>query len=306
VEDSQSEARQALSSFQKLVETDRVRVVIGFVLSDEVLTCAPVANRRKVVLLSTAAGSDKIRDAGDYVFRNRESAATQAEAIARYAIEDSDYRRIGIQRSNSANGVSYANAFRSAAQKFGGTVVCEVGYDEGKTDYRTEIGQLRAKSPPAVYLAGLDQELGIILKQARELGFRPQFFASAGAISAKLLGIAGAGAEGLVCGSAPFDAGSRDPKIRAFAWSFKTRFAEDPDFIAANSYDAVRLLASFFAEGKLSANQIKSALYRTKAYPGVGGVTTFDPFGEVQKPVFLVQVRKGNFTPMEAMPDGRG
>jgi len=299
VEDTQSSASRALSGFRKLIDIDHVPVVVGLVLSDEVLTCAPVANEREVVLLSTAAGSDKIKDAGDYIFRNRESATLQADAIAKASIQRFGIKEIAILHSNAANGISYRNRFKDAVQRLGGTILMTVGYNEGKTDYRAEIEQLRGNSPNSVYLAGLDNELGLILKQAKEVGFTAQFFASAGAISQKLLDIAGSGAEGLVCGSAPFNTESDDPCIRDFVLSFRTRFGEQPDWIAANSYDAIYMLSALFKDGAKDADQIKDSLYAMKDFPGVGGRTTFDANGEVAKPISLVMVRNGTFVSLE-------
>jgi branched-chain amino acid transport system substrate-binding protein len=173
-----------------------------------------------------------------------------------------------------------------------------VGYNEGKTDYRAEIEQLRAKSPKAVYLAGLDQELGLILKQSKEVGLSTQFFASPGAISEKLLEIAGSGAEGLISASAPFDVNSTEPRIQSFVTSYKRRFNDSPDFIAANSYDAVSMIAMCFRNGATDADRIKTCLYEIKDYAGIGGQTSFDANGEVIKPVSLVQVQGGRFIPL--------
>lgn len=298
VEDSQSSAPQALSAFRKLVDIDRIAVALGFVLSDEVLTCAPVANERQVVILSTAAGSDKIKDAGDYIFRNRESASLQAQAIVQACVKRFQLREVAILHSNAANGISYRDSFQGALQQLGGRVPVAVGYNEGKTDYRAEIERLRAQSPRAIYLAGLDHELGLILKQAREVGFAAQFFSSAGAISEKLLEIAGPAAEGLVCGSAPFSVESNDARVKAFAQTFRTRFGEAPDFIAANSYDAIYILALLFRGGKVDSREIKNGLYATRDFPGIGGRTTFDSYGEVTKPIELVVVNNGRFVPL--------
>jgi branched-chain amino acid transport system substrate-binding protein len=298
VEDSRSTAKDALSAFQKLIDVDHIPVAIGFVLSDEVLTCAPVANHRKVVILTTAAGSDKIKDAGDYIFRNRESGDFQAEAIARACIEIYSFHEIGILYSTSANGVSYKNGFKIAAERLGANVISVVGYNEGKTDYHAEIEQLRSRSPKAVYLAGLDNEMGLILKQAREVGFTPQFFSSAGGVSQKLIEIAGVGAEGLVCGTAPFDANSTEPYIHHFVNSFKAKFKEDPDWISANSYDAVKMIANIFNTRGYNSDDIKLGLYATKNFLGVGGKTSFDSFGEVSKPILLVRVNGGKFLPI--------
>lgn len=295
--DSHSSAAQALSAFRKLIDVDRVSVVIGFVLSDEVLTCAPIANARHVVLLTTAAGSDQIADAGDYVFRNRESAKLQAEALAANCIERLHLTNVAILHSLSSNGVSYAADFSKAVQKYGARVSASESFAEGKTDYRSEIERVRSKQLQAVYLAGLDQEMGLILRQAREVGYKPQFLASPGAISQKLLDIAGSAAEGLITASAAFHADSTDPLIRSFADAYTARFGTAPDFIAANSYDAVFLIAAAFRRGIATGDDIKTFLYSVRDFPGVGGRTTFDSRGEVFKPISLVRVSNGRFIP---------
>lgn len=299
VEDSKSSASQALSSFKKLIDYDHIQVAVGFVLSDEVLTCAPVADEKRVVLLTTAAGSDKIKDAGDYIFRNRESASFQTEKIAAACVQRFGMKEIAILNSNSANGISYRDGFKAAVEKLGGKIITAVGYNEDKTDYHAEIEQLRAKAPNAAYLAGLDKEMGLILKQAKEVGFKTQFFASAGAISEKLLETASGAAEGLVCGSAPFNAESNDPRVNAFISAYKTSYGELPDFIAANSYDAIYMISDLFKKGANNGEQIKAGLYAIKDYPGVGGRTTFDSFGEVTKPIALVQVQNNKFVLMK-------
>jgi len=297
IEDSRSSAKDALSAFQKLADLDHVPVVIGFVLSDEVLTCAPVANQRKIVLLTTAAGSDKIKDAGDYIFRNRESGSLQADVIARACVEQLGIREVGILHSTSANGVSYKDGFKAAAQRLGVKIVGTVEYNEGKNDYHAEIERMRATNPKAVYLAGLDHEMGLILKQSRQVGFAPQYLASAGGVSQKLIELAGQGAEGLVCATAPFDIQSTDSRVWQFVSAYKAKFNEDPDWIAANSYDAVVMLANIFQKYGTAPDQIKAALYATKKFPGIGGTTTFDSDGEVSKPLLLVQVVNSLFQP---------
>lgn len=303
VENSESSRDQARAAFQRLIEQEKIPAAVGFLLSDEVLACAPLANQRKVVLLSPFAGSDDIKNAGDYVFRNRESASRQAEAIARVAVERFGEKRFVVLHSRSANGISYRDAFVDAVLRLGiAAPPPTVTFEEGKTDYREQIQRLRDKAPEAVYLAGLDRELGLILKQSAELGFRPQFFASAAAISPKLLDIAGDAAEGLVGGSAPFDPDSDESRVRAFVSAYEKRFGSQPDFLAANAYDAVHLIADQIRSGARDGESLKKGLYAVKNFPGVGGTMSFDSFGEVDKPITLVQVQGGAFRPLPAAP----
>lgn len=295
VEDSQSKATHAVSSFRKLVDIDNVPVVVGLLTSDEALSCAPIAEQTKTVLFSSGAASTKLKFAGDYIFRNRESTDLQAKAIAKACIEKSGKGGIAVLHANAANAVSYRDSFIKAVENIGGNVLGVVAFNEGKTDYRAEIEQLRALNPKAVYLAGYDTELGIILKQCKEVGFVVDFYASAGAVSKKLLEIAKEGAEGLVCATAPFEANSQDPHIKAFVSSFEERYGKSPDWLAANSYDAIQILADILKKGAKTADQIKEGLYATKYFPGVAGITTFDEYGEVIKPITIIIVKNGSF-----------
>lgn len=298
IEDSKSSASSALSAFNKLVEIYHVTVAVGFVLSDEVLTCAPVAEKQKVVLLTTAAGSDKIKDAGDYIFRNRESGNFQAKAIAEYAFNTLGIKEFAVLYSNSANGITYKDAFVNSIQNLGGKVLI-VAYNEGETNFSGEIVKLKKNNVASVFLAGYDVELGQILKQSKELNYSPQFLASAGGISQKLLEIAGNSAEGLVCGSSPFDTTSTDLKTKHFIESYIKHFNQKPDFISANSYDAINMIATLFSQGKTTSEQIKTGLYKIKNYPGIGGITTFDSYGEVIKPIMIVKVANNRFIPVK-------
>jgi branched-chain amino acid transport system substrate-binding protein len=302
IEDSQSSRQQAQTAFRRLIDEEKVFVAVGFLLSDEVLSCAPLANQRKVVLFSPFAGSDDIKNAGDYVFRNRESASRQAEAIARVAVERFGEKRFAVFHAKSSNGISYRDSFVDAVVRLGiAAPPPTFSFEEGRSDYRKELTQIRAREPEAVYLAGLDRELGLILKQADEMGFRPQFFASAAAISPRLLEIAGRSAEGLVGGSAPFDPDSKSARVQGFVTAYSQRFGHQPDFLAANAYDAIHLIADQIRAGATDGEKLKAGLYTVRDYAGVGGRTTFDSFGEVDKPITLVQVRDGAFRPLAAL-----
>lgn len=295
VEDSQSEGPKTVEAFRKLIDQDKVFVAVGFTLSDEALSAAPLAEQRKVILFSPSASSDDLKTAGDYVFRNRESAAVQAEAVARAAVQRFGKKNIVVLHSNSANGISYRDTFVNAVLGMGSPVPATIGFDEGKSDYRSEIQELRAKNPDAVYLVGLDKELARIVKQADEMGFKPQLFGSSGAMSAHFLETAGAAAEGMICAASPFDIDSKDPRIQQFVQRYRERFGMEPEYFSATSYDAIRIVAGLMKEGVLDADTMKTRLLAIKDYPGIGGMTTFDEYGEVSKPMDLVQVQGGKF-----------
>lgn len=299
VEDSQSQASRAVTSFTKLVNINKVPVIVGLLTSDEALACAPLAIKYKVVLFTPGATSEKLKEAGTYVFRNRESVELQTSVIAKACVERTGGGKIAILHANAANAISYRDTFMAASEALGANVVGTVPFNEGKMDYRSELEQLRALSPVSVYLAGYDSELGLILKQAREVGLEANFFASAGAVTPKLLEIAREGAEGLIAASASFDPQSTAPHVRNFVDTYTTQFDNEPDWLAANSYDAIQMLAQIAEKNKFDSKQIRESLIGMKDFPGVAGTTTFDSNGGVQKVIQLVEVRENRFVPLQ-------
>ncbi|MDL1985617.1 MAG: ABC transporter substrate-binding protein, partial [Deltaproteobacteria bacterium] len=295
VEDSQSQASRAVTSFTKLVNINKVPVIAGLLTSDEALACAPLAIKHKVVLFTPGAISEKLKEAGSYVFRNRESVELQTAAIANECVERTEGGKIAILHANAANAISYRDTFMAACEALGANIVGSVPFNEGKMDYRSELEQLRALSPASVYLAGYDSELGLILKQAREIGLEVNFFASAGAVTPKLLEIAPKGAEGLIAASASFDPQSTVPYVRDFVDAYTARFGKEPDWLAANSYDAIQMLAQIAEKNQFDSQQIRDGLIGMKNFPGVSGTTTFDRNGGVKKSIALVRVQNGKF-----------
>lgn len=298
VEDSQSQASRAVTSFIKLVDLNKVPVVVGLLTSDEALACAPLAMRYKVVLFTPGATSKELKEAGSYIFRNRESVELQTAVIAEACANNTGKGGIVIMHANASNAISYRDTFKDACETLGATVLGTIPFNEGKTDYRSELEQLRTLTPEAVYLAGYDSELGLILKQAHEIGLKTQFYASAGAVTPKLLEVAGIGAEGLIAASASFDPLSTAPHVQEFVKAYKARYNKEPDWLAANSYDAILMLAQIAKAGQFNAETIRNGLSGMKDFPGVSGTTTFDEFGGVKKPISLVRVSKGEFLPL--------
>ena len=294
-EDSQSTAQGDINSFQKLISVNKVSVAVGFILSNGALACAPIANSSKVVLLSTSASTEKFKDAGDYVFRLRESGIIHGNEMAKYAKRFLNAKNAGLIYANAENGITYASSFGKEFGSLGGQVVYDEKYTEKETDFRSILVKLKEKNPDVVYLAGLAPDMGNILRQARELGIKTQWLASPGAENPKLLELAKEASEGLIFTTPAFNPESNENNIRNFVKKYKDIYGETPEFLAANGYDAIMILNKITREYGISSEAIKNGLYQTKDFPGIGGKISFDEFGEVIKLVLFKKILNGKF-----------
>lgn len=292
--DSKSDPKVAHEALRTMVADEKVPVVLGLVLSDEVLACAPAANQLRTVILSTNASSNDIRVAGDYVFRTETRSEFRTAALADLIASRFKDKRVAVVHSTSGSGVSAAESLVNALLHRGGKIPLTLVFPAGQTDFHAEIERLRAVDPAAVYLSAFDKDTGRFLRQAAEAGFKPQFFAE-GFFSQVLLDTAGPAAEGLIGPYSPFDAESSDPQVKRFVAAYRERYGKKPHSTAANTYDAVHLVAELMRRGATTGDAMKEALYGTQGFPGLVGPIRFDKDGEVTRSVRLVQVRDGAY-----------
>jgi branched-chain amino acid transport system substrate-binding protein len=295
VEDSQSDNRQAIAAYRKL-QAQGARIIIGSASSGETLAIAPLAEQDRVILLNPVAGSDKIADAGDYVFRIRETARTHGRLMAEYAISKG-CRRVAVISLNAENGISYTEAFRKRFEELGGSVVAVEMYEKGDHDMSTQVLKARAKNPDVVYLPGLADGIGESVIAIREAKWNVTILSNPGMEDQLFFRTAGDLGEGVVITS-PFD--PERAEIAEYQQKLQVRFGNRSEsFFTANGYDAAALIAKAAQRCSDNTGCIKAQLYATRNYTGVSGTFSFDEKGEVQRELILKQVRGRKFERIE-------
>jgi len=112
IEDSQGQVKNGVSAFNKLITIDKVPIVVGELLSSITLAIAPIANEKKIIVLSPASTAPKITEAGDYIFRNVASDIVEGQIMAEYAFNKLQYKKIAILYINNDYGDGLRNSFK--------------------------------------------------------------------------------------------------------------------------------------------------------------------------------------------------
>lgn len=298
IEDGGSDANKNVSAFRKLIDSDKVSLVIGFNSSSAVMAAAPIANTTKTVLLTSGTGSPNITDAGDYIFRNRLSGKLEVDAIAKFIALKSNIKEIGVLYINNEYGKGYARIFQSAFETHGGTILLEEGFEQNQTNFKSLVRKLKDNNIQAIYLIAYAKEGGILLKQSYEQNYMPQWFSANPIEAPEFLEIAGKSAEGIIYSIAKYD--PNDALSKKFNSEYKARYGSDSEMFAANSYDAVNIGTLAISNTDGSGEQIKTYLYDSiKDYPGVAGLTTFDHNGDVIKSAIIKIIKNGQFILLE-------
>ncbi|HQH26521.1 MAG TPA: ABC transporter substrate-binding protein [Oligoflexia bacterium] len=294
VEDSAGDAKRAVTAAKRLIEVEKVGVLLAAERSSSTLALAPIAEHAKVILFSSAASADEISSAGDYVFRNRETGGAHARAMAEFLVRKG-VKKAAVLAAISANSLTYAAVFKPHFSALGGLISHYGEYQDDAADFRTELVKAKNSAPQAFYLSPTTgQDAGVLVKQLRELGYDGLITGNVAIESEEFLRGAGAAAAGVHYTYPDYDAGA--PGAREFSGVFRARFGTDPDIFAANTYDAVLIIAQGFAACRASMPDcLKDYLYSVKDYRGVGGNTSFDEHGDAVKPIIIKCVKDGKF-----------
>jgi branched-chain amino acid transport system substrate-binding protein len=297
LEDGQTQSNSAVSAIQKLINVDSVSVVFGPSESSAALAAAPVAERNKVIMFAQIPSVPKLRDAGDYIFRNRITGEKHASLAAEFSYNQLNGRTASILYINLDNGLGYRDAFTSRFQELGGKILSTEAYSLEETENKTQLTKIKTNDPDILYIAGQNAEIAI--KEARQLDLRAQIISINGTETPEVLEVAGSAAEGIYYTYSAFDPNSNDPVMQKYQKKYQAEYAEVGESFAANGYDALMLVADAFKECGTTAECVKDYLYQVKNYPGVGGTTTFDKDGEVSKDLIIKTVKNGEFVVWE-------
>ena len=276
VEDSAGDKNQAINAARKLIGRDKVALIIGPTLSNEMFAVGPVTNERKIPTIGTSTTANGITAIGPYIWRTSLPESDVVPVTFKKA-QSRGVKTIALMYANDdAFSKSGFDVMKAAAEKLGLKIVTIESFGTKDTDFSAQLTKIKGLKPDAVAISALVEPVSGVLLQARQLGFGKEtlFIGGNGSNSPKLGQIAGAAADGLIVGS-PWFIGKPDAKNQAFVKAFQAKYNKDPDQFAAQAYDCMFIVAQALDRaGAADSAKIEAALGKT-SYDGVMGPFTF-------------------------------
>ena len=302
-EDSKCTPKDGNAAAQKLINVDKVKLIIGGVCSGETLGAAPLAEQNKVILFSPSATSPDITKAGDFVFRDAPSDAYAGIVAANYAFSDMGGKKAAVISETTDYAQGLRKVFTENFAKLGGEVVADETYNPEDTDFRTQVTKVKAASPDVTYLVPQAPAKGVLLiKQVKEAGVKSKLLTAEVLVGRNVLKENADELEGLVGIEQKVDlANTKTSKLLA---KYKQQTNEEAPFpgYMAGGYDIVYLLSDAISKKGYDAEKIKDYLYTVKDYDGAVGKLTIDQNGDPVLDYTIGQVKNGNLLPMQATP----
>jgi branched-chain amino acid transport system substrate-binding protein len=315
VEDDRSLPEEAATAVNKLIDQDGVVAVLGEVASSRSMAAAPICQQAGVPMITPSSTNPKVTELGDQIFRVCFIDPFQGQMIAKFAKDRLEYTRGAVFRDiKNDYSVGLANYFTEAFHALGGKVVSDESYSEGDQDFKAQLTVIKSKKPQFLMVPGYYTDVGLIARQAREIGLDVPMLGGDGWVSDQLLEIA----QGALNGSYMVNhywVDDPNPAIQKFVNDYRARYGgATPDGLAALAYDAAGVLVSALdrlrqedpdafraLQGprndaqKAARAKLRDRIASTKDFPGVTGKITLDASRNAVKPAVFVGIKEGKY-----------
>ena len=189
--DNKGTPGEAVSAVRKLVDVDKVDVIVGQTHSGACLGSMPIIKELQVPQVTESCSNPKIREmsgkgGNEWQFRVNIDDLMMANAFAKYIAKNA--RTVSIVAQNDDFGRGAATAYDAAFKKSGAKLVSTEFFDRGQSDYRPLLTRLKRSNPESLLLVMLANEGSVFMRQYRELGLNQKIYARGSLATAEFLG----------------------------------------------------------------------------------------------------------------------
>ncbi|WP_312470609.1 ABC transporter substrate-binding protein [Neobacillus sp.] len=301
--DNKSDAPEAINGATKLISQDKVVAIIGAATSGNTIAQAEIAQSNKIPLLTpTGTNPDVTLKGGklnDFVFRTCFIDPFQGTVAANFATKELNVKTAAVfidTASDYSKGL--AASFKELFAKQGGKVVLEEAYVAKDTDFHAQLTNIKGKNPDFIFVPGYYEEVGLIVKQARELGINVPMMGADGWDSPKLVELAGKDALNNTFITNHYSSGDSDQKVQEFVKAFKAKYKDkSPDAFNALGYDSAYFMADAIKRaGGSDPKKIQKALAETDGLDLVTGKMKLDKNHDPIKSAVILEYKNGEQT----------
>ena len=306
IKDSGASPEKAFSFAKQLIEEDKVFAIIGPSTSGESMKINSVAEERKTILLSCAAAETIVNPVAKYVFKTPQSDKDAVIKIFQQ-MKKMKISKIGVLSSNTGFGNAGKAQIEKLAPEYGITIVANEVYDKAASDLTAEVTKVKAANVQALVNWSIEPAQAIVIKNARQIGFKEPIFQSHGFGNIKYVDAAGPAAEGVIFPAGRLLVADELPKNhpqKNVLLQYKKDYmsfcsGEECSTFGGHAYDAFIILVKGIEKANSTDKEaVRTAIENLKGVVGTGGVFNFSPTdhnGLGVDAFEMLTVKKGKF-----------
>ena len=304
--DDGSDANKANGFAKRLLDDDKVDVLIGGTTTGSTMSMVPLAEKSATPFISLAGAVVIIEPVKKFVFKTPHTDRMAAEKV----FEDMKKRgltKVALLSETSGFGQSGKKETEAVAGKYGITLVANETYGPKDTDISPQLTKIKnTAGVQAVFVFGLGQGPAIVTKNYKQLGLTLPLYQSHGVASDEFLKLAGLAAEGVRLPSPaqliPEKLNAKDPQkpvVTAYGQAYKPAYKTDVSTFGGYAYDGLLLAVDAIKRaGGTDKAKVRQALENTKGLVGTSGtfnMSATDHMGLSLSAFRMLEVKGGDW-----------
>jgi branched-chain amino acid transport system substrate-binding protein len=304
--DDAGDAEKARTFAKRLIEQDKVDLIVGGSTTGTTMAVVPLAEQGQVPFVSLAGAVVIVEPAKKWVFKTPHTDRMACEKI----FVDMNARKLGKVALISGPG-GFDKSMRAeclkVAPKYAVEVVADETYGAGDTDTTPQLTKIRGSGAQAVLNAGFGQGPAIVTRNYRQVGLTLPLYQSHGVASKEYIKLSGPAAEGVRLPAAALlvpdllaGEDAQKPVVTAYKKAYEDKFKSDVSTFGGHAYDGLMLAVNAIkAAGSTDKAKVRDALEATKGYVGTGGVVNMsatDHMGLDLSAFRMLEIRNGDWS----------
>jgi branched-chain amino acid transport system substrate-binding protein len=297
VEDSQGQPNVALTKLRKLVENDKVHVLIGEVFAHIGYAMAPRVDEYKVPMLYPVIAADDLtqRKPATWVVRTGWTSSQPSHPFGEWVYKTLGYKRVAVIAIDYAFGWEVVGGFQKTFEEAGGQIVQKLWPPLGTTDFAPYLAQIR-RDADAVFALMVAASALRFPKQYQDAGLKARLPLIGGGTSFDEFVLPSLGDEA-IGGITPliYSAALETPENSRFVKAYRTKFGKVPSYFSETSYTAGRWIneAAKAIDGNVENNEAFLAALRKVEIPDAPrGPIKLDTYGNPIQNIYIRKVEK--------------
>jgi branched-chain amino acid transport system substrate-binding protein len=264
VEDSAYDPKRAVLAAQKLVNQDKIFMMVAHIGTAQNLAAMPVQFEKNIVNFMPVTAA---REMYEPFHRLKYSFAVpyydQMQVMLPKMVRDKGAKKVCAIYQDDEFGLEVVRGAEAGLKTINMELAEKTTYKRGATDFSSQVARMKAANCELVVMGTIIRETIGTIGEARKTGFNPTFFGSSACYTDLIHKLGGPAMNGLYAtmgAQQPYLDEASQP-IRFWANKYKTKFNEDPTVFSAYGYliiDAFSKAASKAGAGLTTDSFIKA------------------------------------------------
>lgn len=300
--DDASDPTQARLLAQRLIDQDKVSVIVGPSTSGNSMALIDTMTQAKVPLISAAASKNIVQPIEErfWIFKTPQDDVIVAQKILEHLL-DRGIQRVAFLYVNDAYGDSGRAEFFEAAEELQVEIVTYGSFDPEDVDMTTHLVRASLSNPQAYVVWAIPPSASIITQNMYDLGFREPLLHSHGIGNRTFIELAGEAAEGVIFPASRLlvaevldDDDPQKDVVTEYAYKYEEVYDFGPrSTFGGHAHDAIMLAVTAMREVGTDPALIRDALEEIEGFVGIGGIFNLSPedhMGLTTDDLVLIQI----------------